>query len=160
MSTATTTITAEPGSPVVEIMRDFNATPEELLRAHVDPQLVARWLGPRRLEIEITEMDPRHGGRYRFVHHEADRSASYGFRGVFHGDPTTNGIVRTFEYEGAPGHISLESVRFEDLGGGQTRLHAQAVHQTVESRDAMIANGMERGVVEGYERLDDVLTGA
>lgn len=157
MTTATTHVTAEPGSPIVEIVREFDATPEQLFRAHVDPELIARWLGPKRLEMEVQEMDARHGGRYRFIHHEADHSASYAFRGIFHGDPSVDDLVRTFEYEGAPGHVSLESVRFEDLGDGRTRLVARSTHSTVEARDALIENGMEQGVVEGYERLDALL---
>jgi len=85
-------------------------------------------------------------------------TAAYGFHGVFHGTPSIDGIVQTFEFEGAPGHVSLEALAFEDLGNGRTRLRASAVHQSVEARDAMIESGMESGVNEGYERLDELLT--
>lgn len=157
MTTATTTITAEPGSPIVTITRDFATTPEQLLRAHVEPRLLEQWLGPKRLLTEVQELDVRHGGSYRFLNIERDRSATYAFRGVFHGEASVDGVTRTFEYEGAPGHVSLEHVRFEALPGGGTRLHATAVHGTVEARDAMIDAGMEKGVNEGYERLDALL---
>lgn len=157
MSTTTTTITAEPGSPVIDIERDFAATPEQLLRAHVDPDLLRRWLGPARLEMEIEELDVRHGGRYRFVHRDPATGGEYWFRGVFHGEATVDGIARTFEFEGAPGHVSFELARFEDLGNGRTRLHARAVHSSVEARDAMLESGMEVGVNEGYAKLDELL---
>lgn len=157
MTNTTTTITAEPGSPVIELERVFAATPEQLLRAHVEPELIKRWLGPARLEMDIEEMDVRHGGRYRFVHREPGTGQEFGFRGVFHGEATVDGMTRTFEYEGAPGHVSLEQLWFEPLGDGRTRLHARAIHTSVEARDAMIQAGMEVGVNEGYAKLDALL---
>lgn len=160
MPTATTTITAEPGSPIIEIARDFAATPEQLLRAHVDPELLRRWLGPARLEMQIEENDVRHGGRYRFVHRDPESGSEFWFRGVFHGEATTDGMSRTFEFEGAPGHISFEQLWFEDLGDGHTRLRVRAVHSSVEARDAMLESGMEVGVNEGYAKLDELLAGA
>jgi uncharacterized protein YndB with AHSA1/START domain len=158
MTTTSTQITAAPGSPIVDLSREFAATPEQLLRAHTDPVLLARWLGPARLRMEVEELDVRHGGRYRFIHHDRESGAAYGFRGVFHGDPSIAGITRTFEFEGAPGHVSLEHLWFDDLGDGRTRLRARAVHSSVEARDAMIRNGMEGGVNEGYAKLDAMLS--
>ncbi|MBO9533760.1 MAG: SRPBCC domain-containing protein [Solirubrobacteraceae bacterium] len=155
--TATTTITAEPGSPILDMSRDFDATPEQLLRAHTEPELLAQWLGPHRLTTEVEQLDARHGGAYRFINGERDGSATYAFRGVHHGDPTVDGITRTFEFEGMPGHVTLEKVWFEALGDGRTRLHARSVSMAVEDRDGMLASGMEKGVNEGYERLDALL---
>lgn len=157
MSTAATTITAEPGQPVIEIAREFRATPEQLLRAHVEPEFLKRWLGPARLAMEIDEMDVRHGGRYRFRHCDHATGNEFAFRGVFHGEATVDGIMRTFEYEGAPGHVSLEQLWFDDLGDGRCLLRARAVHGSVEARDAMIEAGMEVGVNEGYAKLDALL---
>lgn len=159
ITTAPTTITAEPASPIIDITRDFAATPEQLYRAHTDPELLSRWLGPARLQMEIEVMELRHGGTYRFVHHDPGTGHTFGFRGIFHGDPSVDHMVRTFEYEGAPGHVSLETLRFEDLGDGRTRLHARAIHGSVEARDAMVQAGMETGVVEGYAKLDALLAG-
>jgi uncharacterized protein YndB with AHSA1/START domain len=157
MTPIPTTITAEPGSPIVTFSREFEATADQLLRAHLDGVLLAQWLGPARLRMEILEMDASHGGRYRFVHHDPATGAAYAFRGVFHGEPTTAGVTRTFEFEGAPGHVSLERLWFEELPGGRTRLRAQATHSSVAARDAMIGNGMQVGVDEGYAKLDALL---
>ncbi len=154
---SSTQITAEPGKQEIIITREFDAPPELLYRAHTDPELLSQWMGPRRLSTEIDTYDVRNGGQWRFIHRDAD-GATYGFHGVFHGTPSIDGIVQTFEFEGAPGHVSLEALAFEDLGNGRTRLRASAVHQSVEARDAMIESGMESGVNEGYERLDELLT--
>ena len=153
---ATTQITADPGGQAITITRDFDAPPELLFRANTIPELLSRWLGPRRLVTEIDTYELRDGGQWRFVHRDTD-GTPYGFRGVFHGTPSLDGIVRTFEFEGVPGHVSLETLTFEDLGNGRTRLLVNAVHQSGQARDAMIAAGMESGVVESYERLDEVL---
>jgi uncharacterized protein YndB with AHSA1/START domain len=152
-----TRIIAEPGSPRIVITREFDAPRELVYRAHTDPALLVRWLGPRRLTMHVDEYDVRHGGRYRYVHREAD-GTEYGFRGVFHGDPSPDGITQTFEFEGAPGHVSLETARFIEQDG-RTTLRIESVHQSVEARDAMIAGSMETGVNEGYERLDELLAG-
>lgn len=153
---STTQITAEPGGQEIVITREFDASPELLFRANTEPELLSQWMGPRRLSIEVDTYDVRDGGRWRFVHRDAD-GTEYGFRGVFHGTPSVDGIVRTFEFEGAPGHVSLETLGFEDVGNGRTRLRASAVFQSAQARDAMIEAGMESGVNEGYERLDDLL---
>ncbi len=152
----TTTITAEPGSHEATIDREFAASPELLFRAHNDPDLLAQWLGPRGYTMKVETFEPRFGGVYRFTHITPD-GTEHKFRGVFLNDPSVeDGIVRTFEYLGAPGHISLETVRFVATATG-TIAHASAVHQSVEARDAMLASGMETGVVEGYEQLDELL---
>jgi uncharacterized protein YndB with AHSA1/START domain len=150
-----TEIVAEPGVPQIVITREFDAPRDLLFRAHVDPEMLVRWLGPRNLTMTIDHMDVRDGGTWRFVHRDADGNA-YGFRGVFHGDPSPDGTVRTFEYEGAPGHVSLETLTFEERNG-KTLLRVNAVYQSVADRDAMIASGMEDGVEDGYARLDELV---
>lgn len=147
-----TQIVTEPGQPVIEMTRRFDAPPHLLFRAHTEPDLVAQWLGPRRLTTTVDRWELRDGGRWRYVSHDPDGS-EYGFHGVFHGTPSLDGIVQTFEFEGAPGHVSLDSLRFEPDGDG-TVLRARSVFQTIEARDAMMQSGMESGVNEGYERLD------
>jgi uncharacterized protein YndB with AHSA1/START domain len=150
------TVTVEPGTPFVDITRDFEASRELLLRAHTDPELVKEWLGPRGYVMVIDHYDAREGGSYRYEHHDPDGNV-YGFRGSFHGPQTLEGLVQTFEYEGAPGHVSLDAIRFEDLGDGRTRLHGHSVFQSVEDRDAMVEAGMQTGIEEGYERLDELV---
>jgi uncharacterized protein YndB with AHSA1/START domain len=150
-----TQIVAEPGTHQIEISREFAAPRELLFRAFTEPDLLVQWLGPRNLTMTIDHLDVRHGGAWRFVHTDADGNA-YGFRGVFHGEPSVDGIVRTFEFEGAPGHVSLETATFEERGD-KTLLREIAVYQSVADRDAMIASGMESGVNDSMDRLEELL---
>jgi uncharacterized protein YndB with AHSA1/START domain len=151
----TTHLVVEPGLPTLSMTRDFDAPRDLLFRAYTDPELVARWMGPRRLTTEIVEWDVRHGGEWRYLSREADGSA-YGFRGVFHGTPSVDGIVQTWEFEGYPQAVQLQRCWFEDLAGA-TRLHAQVAFFSVEDRDGLVASGMEGGMNEGYARRDELL---
>ena len=156
MSTTTdeATIEADETLPIIRLTRDFTATPEQLLRAHTDADLFARWVGPDGMETRIVEWDARDGGAWRYV---AGRDGEeYAFRGCFHriGDDV---IVQTFTYEGEPEGVSLDTMRFEDLGDGRTRLHAQSLVDSFEDRDAWLRSGMEVGVNEGYAKLDRLL---
>ncbi len=156
MSTTTSeaTIEADETLPIIRMTRDFAATPDQLMRAHTDPDLFARWVGPNRTETRIVEWDARDGGAWRYV--SGLEGEEYGFRGCFHrvGDDV---IVQTFTYEGEPDGVALETLRFEDLGDGRTRLHAQSLVDSFEGRDAWLRSGMEVGVNEGYTKLDAML---
>jgi uncharacterized protein YndB with AHSA1/START domain len=151
----TTRITAEPGLPFIDFAREFDAPRDLLYRAHTDPELLVQWLGPRRLTMTVDRYEVRDGGTWRYTHREAD-GTEYGFHGVFHGTPSPDGMVQTFEFEGAPGHVSLDSIVFEEHDG-RTLMRGRSVHQSVEARDAMVASGMESGLTEGYERLDELV---
>ncbi len=151
----TTTITAEPGLPYIEISREFDAPRELIYRAHTDPELLVQWLGPRRLTMTVDRWDLRDGGSWRYTHRDED-GAEYGFHGVFHGTPSPDGIVQTFEFEGAPGHVSLDRLTLEERDG-RTLVRGHSVYQSVRDRDAMIENGMEHGLDEGYQRLDELI---
>jgi uncharacterized protein YndB with AHSA1/START domain len=153
--TETTGLAVEPGIPQLKGSRTFDAPPELVFRAWTEPELVVQWLGPRRLKMRIEEWDARHGGRWRYIHIDEDGS-EYGFRGVFHGTPSVDGIVQTFEFEGAPGHVQLDTVSFERVGD-TTLARFNTVFQTVEARDAMLEHGMEQGWTESLERLDELL---
>lgn len=153
-----TVITAVPDLPFIDIVREYDAPRELVYRAYSDPELVVKWLGPSRLTMELGEYDVRDGGSWSFVHRDTDGTA-YAFRGVFHSATPPERIIQTFEFLGAPGYVSIESVTFEDIGAGRTRAVVHAVYPTLEARDAMIENGMAGGVVEGNDRLDDVLAG-
>ncbi|WP_341267827.1 SRPBCC domain-containing protein [Gordonia malaquae] len=153
-TTAQAAIEADKDLPVIRITRDFAATPAQLLAAHLDPDLFARWVGPDGMDTRIVVWDARDGGEWRYV---AGRGGEeYGFRGCFHriGADT---IVQTFTFEGMPEDVSLETLRFEDLGDGRTRLHAQSLVDSFEGRDAWLASGMETGVDQGYAKLDAML---
>jgi uncharacterized protein YndB with AHSA1/START domain len=150
-----TRIVADPALPTIVITREFDAPPERVFRAHTDPDLVVQWLGPRALRMRIDEYDARSGGSYRYVHSDED-GTEYGFHGVFHEVRPHERIVQTFTYEGFPDSVSLETADFEDLGG-RTRVTAKSLMDSFETRDAMLKSGMEIGVREGYERLDELL---
>lgn len=151
-----TRIAAEPGSQAIDIVRRFDAPAALVYRAYADPDLLARWMGPRGMGMRVEAWELQHGGRYRFVNTDA-QGTEYGFRGVFHGTPSVDeGILWTFEFEGAPGHVALEKVTFAEADG-VTTMTVRSVHASVEARDAMISSGMEHGVVEGYEKLDELL---
>jgi uncharacterized protein YndB with AHSA1/START domain len=149
-------IEADPTVPLIRMTRDFDASPAQLMAAHTDPDLFARWIGPDRMTTTIVDWDATSGGRWRYV---AERDGeSYAFRGCFH-EVGPDRIVQTFTYEGMPEGVALETLRFEDLGDGRTRLHAQSLVDSFEGRDQWLASGMETGVAEGYAKLDDLLTG-
>jgi uncharacterized protein YndB with AHSA1/START domain len=150
-----TTITAQPGTPFIDIVREFDATPGQVFRAQTDPSLIAQWLGPRGLEMDLVEYDVRPGGKYRYVHRDAD-GGEYGFRGVFHAVVKDELVIQTFEFEGAPNQVSLETMTLEDLGG-RTRLHTHSVFPSVETRDAAVASGMEHGIRESMDRLEELI---
>lgn len=148
-------LTAAPGVPFVDTVREVEAPVADVFRAYVDPALVSQWLGPRDLVMEIHEWDARVGGSWGYTHVDPEGNR-YGFRGVFHDVAAGRSVVQTFEFDGFPGHVSLERVEFEDLGG-RTRIVNHTVFQSLEDRDGMVASGMERGVREGYERLEELL---
>jgi uncharacterized protein YndB with AHSA1/START domain len=153
-SIAETTIEADPKLPIIRTTRDFRATPEQLFRAHTDPALFAQWVGPRSLDTRIEHWDARTGGSWRFV--SARDGVEFGFRGCFH-EVRPDRIVQTFTFEGDPDGVALETLWFEDIGDGRTRLHAQSLVDSFEGRDAWLSGGMETGVNEGYAKLDGML---
>lgn len=150
-----TEITAPPDIPQIVITREFDGPSDLVFRAYTEPELLVRWLGPRDLTLTVDRYDVRDGGRWRYVHHDAEDN-EHGFHGVFHGNPSLDAIVQTFEYEGKPGHVKLDTVTFEDRHG-RTLVRTVSSFQSLEDRDGMIASGMERGVVDSGERLDALL---
>lgn len=157
MTTTTheTQITVDPKVPAIHITREFDAAPDRVFRAHADPELVVQWLGPRDLEMTVHHYDCQTGGSYRYTH--ARDGEEYHFFGSFHEVRPGERIVQTFTFEGMPDGVALEQMVFEDLGDGRTRVVATSLCDSFEDRDAMIASGMETGIVEGYERLDELL---
>ena len=150
-----TQIDAPAGVPFVDITREFDAPLELVRRAWTDPDLVKQWLGPRKYEMVIEQWDARAGGAYRYVHRD-EAGNEFGFHGVFHSNDPDN-MVQTFEFEGMPGHVSLDRLALEDIGGGRTRSRIHSVFQSLEDRDGMVQAGMGDGVSEGFERLDELL---
>jgi uncharacterized protein YndB with AHSA1/START domain len=156
-STHETEIVSDPDVPLVRIIREFDAPPEKVFRAHTDADLLVQWLGPRRHEMTIDHFDCRTGGSYRYVH--SSDGNEYCFHGSFHEVRPNEFIVQTFTFEGFPDEVALEKLELHDLGDGRTRLVATSLVDSFAGRDAMIASGMESGIREGYERLDELLAG-
>jgi uncharacterized protein YndB with AHSA1/START domain len=153
-----TTIKAEPGKQELFIIREFDAPRDLVFKAHTDPDIYVRWMGPRDLTTTLDTFEPVSGGRWRFIQKDKDGN-EFGFHGVNHDVTAPERIIATFEFEGLPesGHVILETTRFESLPGGRTRVTTQSVYQSVQDRDGMVAAGMESGVVDGFERLDEIL---
>jgi len=152
-----TEITVDPDVPLVRITREFDAPPAKVFRAHTDPELVVQWLGPRSHDMRIDHYDCRTGGSYRYLH--LSDGNEFGFHGSFHEVRPSELIVQTFTFEDEPDGVALEKMHFEDLGDGRTRLVGTSLVDSFDDRDAFVASGMEQGVREGYERLDELLAG-
>ena len=149
-------IDAVPGTSYADITREFEAPVEAVFRAHADPDLYVQWIGPRSLDNAITHWDFRTGGGYAFEQKDAD-GAVYAFRGVIHTVVENELIIQTFEYLGAPNEVSIDLLRFEALPGGRSRLVGHSVFPSKEALEMMVASGMEYGMREGYEKLDELL---
>lgn len=149
-------VTAPDGLPYIEFERDFDAPVSAVFRAHQDPDLVARWLGPNGYEMDIERYDFVSQGGYRYVHRAPD-GQEYTFNGVFHVVRTDELAIQTFEFEGVPDVVAIEKLTFTDLGDGRSRLTGHSVYPSVEARDGMVASGMEGGMTEGYQRLDQLV---
>jgi uncharacterized protein YndB with AHSA1/START domain len=148
-------IEADPTVPMIHIWRDFWATPEQLFRAHTDPALFARWVGPEGMGATILEWDATNNGKWRYFGGDSDDNPQY-FRGSFHTVSPTR-IVQTFTWEGMPDDVALETLRFENLGDGRTRLVVSSLCDSFEARDAWLRSDMETGVNDGYAKLDGLL---
>lgn len=153
------TIIAEPGQATCQIIREFEVPRELVFRAHVDPEMYGRWIGPTSEKVRIERWEPKDGGGYRWLGGTGE-AGEYAFNGAFHEVTAPERIVSTFEFEGLGerGHVSLDVSTFEELPGGRSRLTIRSAFLSVEDRDGMIASGMEVGVTEGYEKLDDLLS--
>ncbi len=151
-------LTVEPARHDIVLTRQFDAPRELVFKTYTDPQAIPNWWGPRRLSTTVDHMDVRPGGTWRFVQRDADGN-EYAFHGVYHEVVPPERLVATFEFEGMPGHVVLETARLEDLGG-RTKLTTTSVFQTVEDRDGMVASGMEEGATESMDRLEELLAHA
>lgn len=128
-----------------------------MFRAYTDPKLIAQWWGPKRFTTTIDKMEVKPGGLWRFIHRDT-QGHEYAFHGVYHDSVPPERLVYTFEFEGAAGHVSLETGMFEEHDG-KTTFRGKSVFQSVEDRDAMIKSGMEQGLNETMERLTELLAG-
>ena len=152
-------LTVPEGLPFIDFERAFDFPVADVFRAHKEPDLLAQWLGPRRVTMDVDHYDFRTGGSYRYTHTGPD-GVAHRFSGVFHTVRDNDFAIQTFEYGGYPDVVSIEFLTFQDLGGGRTRLTGHAVYPSMAARDGMAQSGMEGGLTEGYERLEELLAGA
>ena len=156
MTTHETRIEADPKLPTIRITRDFDAPPDKVFKAWTDPALVAQWLGPKSTTMKIDTWEAETGGGYRYRALQ-DGEEVAAFYGSFHEVRPNERLVQTFTWEGAPDGVSLDVMTFEDLGDGRTRSVGLSVVESIEIRDLVMSSGMDTGVIEGYEKLDDLL---
>jgi uncharacterized protein YndB with AHSA1/START domain len=152
---AETILTAEPGKPEIVMTRVFDAPRDLVFKVNSDPNLIPQWWGPKSLTTTVDKMDARPGGVWRFVQRDADGN-DFAFNGVYREIVPPERVVDTFEFEGMPGHIILETVTFEEYDG-KTKLTVKSLFQTVEDRDGMLKSGMEKGATETMDRFAELL---
>ena len=145
-----------PSDLEIVMVREFDAPRELVFEAHSSCEQMARWWGPRKYKLTVCEMDFRADGAYRFVQRGPDGD-EHGFRGEYREIVAPERIVWTFEYEGMPGHVSVDTLTLEDIGNGKTKLTAHSRFDSVEDRDGMLQSGMETGAAETWDRLAELL---
>lgn len=150
----TATLTT-PTDREIHVERVFDAPRDRVFAAFTDPELIPEWWGPRDTTTVVDEMDVRPGGSWRFVVRNSDGSED-GFRGTFREITPPERVVQTFEWEGMPGYVSIDTATFEDLGD-RTKVTSTSLFHTTEERDGMLESGMERGMNESFARLDELL---
>jgi uncharacterized protein YndB with AHSA1/START domain len=148
-------LVAKPGAQEFVLTRVLDAPRERVFKAMTDPAMIAKWWGPGKYATIVDKLEPRAGGTWRFINRGANGD-EYGFHGVFHLVQPPERIIQTFEYEGAAGHVSLETMTLEERDG-KTVLTAHTVFQSVADRDGMMQEGMEEGANESYDRLEELL---
>ncbi|HYP56171.1 MAG TPA: SRPBCC family protein [Solirubrobacterales bacterium] len=151
-----TTVTTR-GEAEVRIERVFDFPRDLVWEAHTDPALLSQWLGPRRLTMTVEEMEVRPGGSYRYIHTADDGSGPFVFFGEFTEVEPPRLLAQTFQFEGNEHEPAVDRLELEELDGGRTRLVATSALPSPEAREAMLESGMETGVREGYEKLDELL---
>ena len=150
-----TTITAPPGLPFVDVVREFDAPAAAVFRAHTDPVLFAQWTGPRSMTVDNVELNATPGGRWKYTF-PGDGGMVFSFFGVFHAVEPNRLLIQTFEFNMAPGQAGISATSFDEIEG-RTRLSLREVYPSVAARDAAVASGMEYGITEGYDQLDEIL---
>ena len=150
--------TIEPGKQEIVMTRTFDAPRDLVFKTMTDPNLIPKWWGPRYLTTTVDEMDLRPGGRWRYLQRDPQGN-EHAFHGVYHDITAPERLVFTFEYEGVPGHVLLDTVTLEDVDG-KTKLTDQSVFQSVADRDGMVQSGMESGATETMDRLEELLAAA
>jgi uncharacterized protein YndB with AHSA1/START domain len=153
-----TELIVEPGKQEIVMTRTFDAPRDLVFKTTMDPDLIPRWWGPRYLTTTVDEMDVRPGGKWRYIQRDPEGNV-HAFRGVYHDITAPQRVVCTFEYEGVPGHVLLQTMTLDD-DGGKTKLTMQSVFQSVADRDGMVEAGMEIGARDMVDRIEELLAAA
>jgi uncharacterized protein YndB with AHSA1/START domain len=148
-------LVAEPGKHDIVMTREFNAPRDLVFKAFTDPTLIPKWWGPTSVTTTVDTMDVRMGGIWRYVQRDAD-GHEFGFRGVYHHIAAPERLVFTFEWEGLPGHVLLETVTLAERDG-KTIVTDSMVFQSIEDRDGMLQSGMEHGAAQSWDRFEALL---
>jgi uncharacterized protein YndB with AHSA1/START domain len=152
-------VVAPAGTPFIDWEREFDAPVEAVFAAHADAALVKQWMGPDGTDMNIESWDFTTGGRWEYW--SEDGGEKYAFRGIFHTVRENDFAIQTFEFEGFPDVVAIESITFEDLGNGRSKLSGHSVYPTIEARDGMASSGgMEVGMGQGYIRLEKLVAAA
>ena len=149
-------IVTTPTDREIHVERVFDAPRELVFATYTDPELIPEWWGPRGTTAVVEKMDVRTGGDWQFLSQDSNGS-EIRFRGTYREVTPPERIVQTFEWDGMPGYVSVETATFEDLGDGRTKITTTSLFHTAEERDGMLQSGMEGGLNETYDRLDEVL---
>jgi uncharacterized protein YndB with AHSA1/START domain len=145
-------IIADPDLPKVTITREFDAPPDKVFAAHIDPEIFASWIGPNKYDVSIDRWEARTGGSYRYA------TGEHWFFGSFHEvHPDQCTMVQTWSWEGLPGAVSLDTLTVTELPGGRSLLTSVSLVDSMEAQAGMLASGMESGINEGYAKLDELL---
>ena len=144
------------GEREVTTEREFAAPRERVFAAFVDPEQIAQWWGRRGSTTIVDKMEARDGGEWRYIERNPDGSEN-AFRGAYREVKAPERIVYTFEWEGMPGYVCLEQVDLEAIGEERTRIVTTTTFFAREERDGMLESGMEIGLNESYEKLDELL---
>jgi uncharacterized protein YndB with AHSA1/START domain len=148
-------VVAEPGKHDIVMTREFNAPRELVFKAMIDPALIPKWWGPKKYTTIVDKMDVRMGGIWRYIQRD-EKGIEYEFSGVFHDITSPERLVYTFEFEGTPSQVSLETVTLAEHDG-KTIVTDSLIFQTVEDRNMMLQAGMEGGAAESWDNMDELL---
>lgn len=150
-----TDLIARPGFPQIVARRELPVPRSSVFRAFIEPDLLSRWIGPDNLETTVEILEPRHGGRWRYVHRDG-LGNTYVFHGVYHGDPTEERIVQTYEFDSEPGVVYLNTIDLDQIVGG-TLLSQATVFQSVDHRDRYLRTGAAAAINHSFSRLEALL---
>jgi uncharacterized protein YndB with AHSA1/START domain len=152
----TKTTVSLPSNTEIVTERIFNAPRQVVYDTFTDPALIPEWWGPRGTKTVVDQMDVRTGGKWRFVHDPGTEQET-AFRGEYREVNPPESVTQTFEWEGMPGHVIVETAYMEDLGDGRTKLRTVSTFASVEDRDGMLQSGMESGLQETHDRFEELL---